>query len=220
MENREGQCYSPCHMLRGLILLLLGVALTFITLPFVMTSRALDEHGITIAGRVQHKSETVRVDYSGWERSRDATIEYPVPETGSVSFFTVHPDERHYDALQTRQVVQVRYLPRRDVPKLPMADVLWQMHALPTVRLMDFPETSKFRAFFATPRGVLAGEFLGALAGLFILWRLTRWRPFGWAAGIGVVAGMGFLLVQDFPRPTPSPSTDVRRASGHVTSIG
>lgn len=76
------------YMMRGLILLLLAGALTFLAMPFVMTSRALDEHGITIPGRVHHKHETIRVLYSSWERSCDATIEYTVPESRSSSFFT------------------------------------------------------------------------------------------------------------------------------------
>src|SRR6266545_5409929 len=97
-------------MLRGLILLLMGVALTFLALPFVMTSRALDERGITISGRISHKSETVRVTYSGWERSHDVTIEIPVPETGGVSYVNVHPDMQQYDSLHTRQMVELRYL--------------------------------------------------------------------------------------------------------------
>jgi hypothetical protein len=71
------------HILRGLIFLLVGLLLALITLPFVMTSHALDEHGITIPGRVHHKSESVRVDYTDWELSRDISIEYVVPETRS-----------------------------------------------------------------------------------------------------------------------------------------
>ena len=116
--------------MRGLILLLLAGALTFLAMPFVMTSRALDEHGITIPGRVHHKSETIRVLYSSWERSCDATIEYTVPESRSTSFFTVYPGTQQYDALHTHQAVEVRYLPRRDLPKLPLTKILWEMHAL------------------------------------------------------------------------------------------
>jgi hypothetical protein len=66
-------------MMRGLILLLPAGALTFLAMPIVMTSRALDEQGITILGRVHHKSEAIRVLYSSWERSCDAPIEYTVP---------------------------------------------------------------------------------------------------------------------------------------------
>jgi hypothetical protein len=98
-------------MVRALILLLLGAAVAFLALPFVMTSRALDEHGVIIPGRVHHKSETIRVLYSSWERSCDATIEYTVPESRSTSFFTVHPGTQQYDELHAHQAVKYATCP-------------------------------------------------------------------------------------------------------------
>jgi hypothetical protein len=200
-------------MLRALILLLFGAAIAFLSTPFVMASRALGEHGIEIPGRIYHKSEYIRVRYSGWERSRDVTIEYTIPETGGVSFFDVHPDEPQYDTLRANQPVKVRYLLRRNLPDVPMADFLWQMHALPTVRLVNLQKA------FPPPGLILAGEVLGSLAVLFALWRFTRYSLFGWATAVGAAAGLAFLFVQDFPRATPAPAVDVRRASGHVKSV-
>src|SRR4030088_98732 len=101
--------------MRGLILLLLAGAFTFLSMPFVMTSRAVDEHGITIPGRIHHKSETIRVLYSSWALSCDATIEYTVPESRTTSFFAVYLGTQQYDALHPHRGVEVRYLPRRDL---------------------------------------------------------------------------------------------------------
>jgi hypothetical protein len=205
-------------MVRGLTLVLLGLGFCYLAMPFVMTSRALDERGISIPGRIYHKSEYIKVTYSGWERSRDATIEYTVPESGGVSFFDVYPEEQQYDAMHVPQTVQVRYLLHRDVPNVPMAGFLWEMHALPTVRLISEQNTSKLRALM-TPGVRLAGQVLGVLAGLFILWLITRWRPLAWATGTGAAVGLGLLLWYEFPRPTPVPSVDVRRGSAHVKSV-
>jgi len=59
-------------MVRGLILLALVSMVTFLARPFVMTSRALDEHGITIPGSVYHKSEWVKVLLQGFPGRTDA----------------------------------------------------------------------------------------------------------------------------------------------------
>ena len=206
-------------MVRALILLLLGAALTFLVLPFVMTSRALDEHGIIIPGRVRHKSETIKVLYSTWERSCDATIEYTIPETRSASFFTIYPTPQQYDALQDHQAVEVRYLPRRELPNLPLTKILWEMHALPTVRLGNFEESTKLKIFF-TPKVVLACKLLAGLAALLFFLRILRSRLFPWVAGIAAVAFVAFMELQDFPLPTPAPLIDVRHGTGHVKSLG
>jgi hypothetical protein len=200
-------------MLRGLTILLFFGAVGFISMPFVMASRALDERGIEIPGRIYHKDEYIRVRSSDWERSRDVTIEYTIPETGGVSYFDVHPDEPQFDMLRTGQPVRVKYLRRRDVPAVPMADFLWQMHALPMVRFMNLRKTA------IDPGIIRAVEALGSLAVLFILWRTTRNNLFAWATGLGAAAGLGFLLLQGFPRPTPAPLAEVLRGSGTVKTI-
>jgi hypothetical protein len=205
-------------MLRGLILLLMGGAAIVIALPFVMTSRALDQRGITIPGRVYHKSETVRVHYSNWDPLREVTIEYTIPEINSVSFFNIKPDEQHYDAFHAGQPVEVRYLLHRDVPDLPLTPFLWSIRVLPTVRLKTGPDGGGINHAF-TPDVILGVKILGGLAVLFVLWRITRWKPLAWAAGIGIAAGAGLLLLQGFPRPTPAPAVSVRRGVGQVASI-
>jgi hypothetical protein len=205
-------------MVRILILGLMGIAVCFLSMPFVMTSQALDEHGITIPARIYHKSEYIKVTYSGWERLRDATIEYTVPESGGVSFFDIYPNEQQYDSIHVQQAVEVRYLLHRDVPNVPMAGFLWEVHALPVVRLTGTQNTSKFKSLL-TPGVALAGEVLGALAALFIVWRITRWRLFAWATGTGVALGVGLLVWQEFPRRTQAPSMGVRRGSAYVKSL-
>lgn len=206
-------------MLRGLILLAMAGPVAFVALPFVMASRALDEHGIALRGRVYHKSETVRLRYSGWDCLREVTVEYPLPETGGVSFFGVPLDAQEYDAFRVNQPVEVRYLLRRDVPDLPLAGFLWELRALPLVRLAGSHGHSRMKAF-ATPRAMQAAKFLAVLAVLVILWRITRSSFIGWAAAIGIAAGLVWLFVVDFPRPTPPPAVAVRRGTGQVKSIG
>ena len=56
-------------MLRGLILLLLISGVALLAAPFLLSSLAVDDRGITIPGRVVSKSETVTVHYSDWEAS-------------------------------------------------------------------------------------------------------------------------------------------------------
>jgi hypothetical protein len=124
-----------------MILLVFGAAVTVVVLPFVMTVRVREERGITLRGTVYHKSETVSVSppYWGWQLDREATIEYPFPDTGGVSFFGVRPDEQQYDSLRTGQPVDVRYVLRHDLPKLPLTDILWQIHARPIAALQSPP---------------------------------------------------------------------------------
>lgn len=208
------------YMPRVLVLVVLVAAGTFLALPFVTTSRALTEHGIAIRGTVYHKSESVKVRYSSWDLVRDITIEYTIPETSSAGFFDVHPDSQQYDSMRTGQSVEVRYLPRKDVPAVPGAKLLWELHALPTVRLANLRGVSRLDTLVMTPLVVLASEIAGGIILLLILWRITRWRPFGWAAAIGVLPLLAFILMQGFPRPTPEPAGEVRQAVGRVTNIG
>src|ERR1700687_1964597 len=133
--------------------------------------------------------------------------------------FTVYPGTRQYDALHTHQSVEVRYLPRRDLPNLPLTKILWEMHALPTVRLGNFTETTKLQAFL-TPKVVLVCKVLAGLATLLIVLRILRSRLFAWVAGIAVVVFLAVMLLQDFPRPTPAPLVEVRQGTGHVKSLG
>lgn len=206
-------------MLRGLIVLLLVLCVAFLSLPFVMTSRALDEHGITLPGSVYYKGESVRVSDSGWDVARDVTIQYSVPETRSTGFFAVHPDVQRYDSLHIRQAVAVRYLRREDLPKVPGAESLAQMHLLPTAKLADDTGVSRLIGF-RKPGIILGGEMLGGILAALILWRITKVGAFAWGAGIGVAVFFGFFLVQGFPKRMPAPVREVRHAAGRVKSVG
>src|SRR5439155_8341649 len=64
------------------------------------------------------------------------------------------------------------------------------------------------------------GRVAAGFAVLLLLWRITRSRLLGWTAAIGFLAVLGFLFVNDFPRPTPPPSANVKPAGGRVKSIG
>jgi hypothetical protein len=207
------------YMLRGLTLLLLALLIAFLALPFLLTSRALEAHGITIPGRVYHKSEYVKVLYSGWDLSRDITIEFTVPETSSVTFFDVHPDAQQYDSLHTKQTVDVRYLLRKDVPQVPGSRFLLELHALRTASLANMHAVSRLDAL-RTPSVVLSCEIIAGIITLLALWRITRWRLFAWAAGIGTLPLVALILLQGFPRPTLAPTRGVRQAAGRVKSIG
>jgi hypothetical protein len=205
-------------MLRGLILLILAIGLAVLAAPFVISSLYVDERGITIPGRVTSKSETVTVHYSDWKRVSDVTIEYSSPETAGVSFFTVPLDFERYDALHKGDTVSLHYLRPQDTPTVPMANVLRELHALPTVRLADQRTFSRLEAFF-TRKVILICEGIASIVVLLFVWRKLRLPLFGWAAGICIALGVGALLIYDFPTPTRRPTTDVRKGSGRVKSI-
>jgi len=205
-------------MLRALYLLLIAAVVITVALPFVLTSLARDAHGITIPGTVYHKSEFLKVHYSDWELSRDITIQYTIPETSSVGFFTVHPDAEHFDALRTKQPVDVRYLPRKDVPQVPLSKILADLHALPTARLESVPGVPVLERL-ANANLLVPCAIIAVIVALLILKRITRWRPLGWSAGIAGVSLIGFLIFQGFPNVTPEPVRDVRLAAGVVKAV-
>ena len=205
-------------MLRALYLLLIAAVVITIALPFVLTSLARDAHGITIPGTVYHKDEYVKVRYSDLEISRDVTIQYTVPETSSVGFFTVHPDAEHFDALRTKQPVDVRYLPRKDVPQVPLSKILSDLHALPTARLESMPGVPVLDRL-ANANLLVPCSIIAVIVALLILKRITRWRPLGWSAGIAGVSLVGFLIFQGFPNVRPEPVRDVRLAGGIVKAV-
>ena len=206
-------------MLRVFILLLLAAAGAVLVWPFVTTSRALDEHGVALRGRVYHKSETVRVVDSTWEVKREITVEYPVPETGGVSFFGVFPDTEQYDAMHTHQPVELRYLLRRDVPKFPLSDILWQIHALPTVRLEAPRGNSRWQTFW-TPAAVRLGRVVAGFAVLLILWRITRSTPVGLGRGDRFRRRCLACCSSAVPPADAAAVGGRQRATGHVKSIG
>ena len=200
-----------------MILLVFGAAVTVAVAPFVMTVRLREERGITLRGKVYHKSETVSVSYSGWQLHREMTIEHPFPENGGVSFFGVQPDEQQYDSLWTGQPVDVRYLLRRDLPKLPLTDMLWQIHALPIAALQS-PRISRSSGLRSSGAKLAAG-LAGGLLMLVVLWRVTRASTLGWVVAAAVAGGVVWLFIQDFPRATPNPNVAVRHGIARVQSI-
>src|SRR6266567_1184596 len=108
-------------MLRVLIILILISGAVLFSLPFLVSSVYVDQRGITIPGKVSSKREDVTVHNSTWKRSCEMTVEY------------VQPDR--YDEFHKGQTVSLHYLPRKDVPDLPLARLLSEVHALPTARL-------------------------------------------------------------------------------------
>jgi hypothetical protein len=211
-----GRCYL-LRMARGLIFLLLVAGIAFLASPFVVTSLALDNRGVAIPGRIHYKRENIRVRYSGWGRTADATIEYTIPETGEVTFFDVHPSLQQYDAMHINQPVQLRYLMRDAVPAWPMTGVLWAMHALPTVRLIN-PQVISLLEIMSTPGVVRGIEILSGLLTLYILWRITRRKLLAWLVAAGVIGALS-MFVYSFPHPAPPPLVDVRRGVGTIVTI-
>lgn len=205
-------------MLRGLILLTLVCGLVLLVSPFLISSLYVDQRGIDLTGHVSSKREDVTVHYSAWTRSSEVTIQYDLPDGAGVSFFTVRMDPERYDAFRAGQTVKLHYLRRGDIPNVPGADLLWQMHALPVVRLANQRAFSGLEMLFTRKVIVVCGA-LAALAILLWVWRLARLPRFGWAAGICVVAGAPALLFHDFPRPTPRPAVQIRHGAGKVKSL-
>ena len=205
-------------MLRGLIVLLLIAGLAFVVAPFLLSSLALDEHGIAIPGRVFSKSETVKVHYSSWKRSSDVTFRYEPPDDGGVAFFALSLTPGQYDTLHVGDTVRLRYLLRRDVPDVPMSSALRQVHALPVVRLADRRTFTGLEGFFTTEVIAALSAFGGLIAFLRLL-RIAGSRLFGWVLGISLAAGFTALMLYNFPRPTPSPALAVRQSSGRVKSL-
>jgi hypothetical protein len=72
---------------------------------------------------------------------------------------------------------------------------------------------------FFTNKLTLGCAALAAIAVLLWIWRRARLPGFGWAVGACMVAGIPALFFYDFPRPTPSPTVEVRQASGKVKSL-
>lgn len=207
------------RMLRVMILLLLGTAVTVVVLPFVMAVRVREERGITLRGKVYHKHETVSVSpyHSGWQLDRKATIEHPLPETGGVSFFDVQPDEQQYDSLITGQPVEVRYLLRRDLPRLPLTNILWQIHALPVAALQS-PRISRLSGL-RYPGAMRSACLAGGFFVLVVLWRVTRASALGWAVAAAGAGGVVLISIQSFPRATADPKVAVRRGTARIQSI-
>jgi len=205
-------------MLRRLMLIVIIAGSALLTAPFLLTSLATDENGVTIPGRVSSKSETIGVRYSAWKRTTELSVQYePLDGTGT-QFFTVTATPELYDSLHVGDRVALHYLQRRDVPDVPGIDFLWQLHALPVVRLAQHRTFTRIEAAF-TERVVSVLTTIAGIAMMLLVLRLTRSPLFKWALGVSIASGIGLMLFYDFPRPTPAPRIAVRRASGRVKSI-
>ncbi len=189
-----------------------------LTAPFLASSLALDEHGVTIPGKVTSKSETVTLRYSDWKRSSEVTFRYEPPDSHSVGFFQATLTPEQYDAFHVGDAVSLHYLPASDVPVLPLSKIMREMHALPMVRLADRRTFTAARQFFCR-RVILALEAIAGLLIIVFILRKTRSPLFGWVVGAAVLAGCAVALFYDFPRPTPNPAADIRQTTGRVKSL-
>jgi hypothetical protein len=198
------------------VVLLAGAAL--LIAPFLLSSLATDERGVTIDGVVAAKSETVHVRHAKWERNEEVTFRYRSPDYDGDQFYKSAPGLTRYDALHPGDKVQLHYLRLADVPDVPGARVLHGLHALPFVRLADERTFSAVERGLAGPTGSIIGLIAGAIAGLFIL-RRTKAPIFNWAFGVSAAAGIALLLFYDFPRPTPAPVVAVQETLGKVKSL-
>lgn len=205
-------------MLRRLILLLLASGVVLVALPFLVSSLYIGQRGITIPGRVYFKGEDVTVHNGSWKRSSRLTIEYSPPDTAGVAFLGVSLPPEQYDGFHAGQSVGLRYLRRQDVPNLPLAGFLRELHVLPTARFAGGQALPAWKTYFAR-EATVAGAALVAMVALLFLWRLSGLPGFGWAVAVALVLSAAVLLVNDFPTRTPRPVADVRLGAGKVTSI-
>jgi len=207
-------------MIRGLIwILLLGIT-GLIAAPMILASLYLDQRGVELTGHVYSKSEYVGAlrGTDTWSRRSEVTFEYTLPETGGVSFFNVAMEPAKYDEYHKGQTVKLHYLRREDIPKLPGADVMWQIRILPHVRLEGQHAFDGLRTAIS-PQLKLGFAVVAAIVILLWTWRRSKLPGFAWAMGVCIVCGIVAMMFYDFPLPTPAPAGDVRVASGTVKSI-
>jgi hypothetical protein len=204
--------------LRGLILIALVCGVVVLVSPFLISSLYIDQRGIEMAGRVYSKREDITMRYAGWTRTSEVTVGYDSPEPVGVAFFAIRMDPERYDTFHVGDKVRLHYLRHSDIPDVPGANILWQMHALPVVRLADQRAFSGLEMFF-TRKLMLGCAGLAAIAVLLWVWRRARLPGFGWAVGACVIAGIPVLFFYDFPRPTAAPTVQVRQTAGKVKSL-
>ncbi len=204
-------------MLRGLILLLLLAGTVLFALPFLVSSVYVDHRGITIPGHVYSKREDVTVHNSTWKRSCEMTIQYFPPDTGGTAFLGVSLTPERYDEFRKGQSVNLHYLQGKDVPDLPMAKVLSQVHALTTARLVGQKAFSN--AELVSRSNAMLFSVIGGVVLLLFIWRRAGQPGFGWAVCICVLGAVGAMLVSEFPKPQPAPVAAVRRGFGKVKTL-
>lgn len=205
-------------MWRGLFLLALLSGAILMSLPFVLASRALDQRGVIIPGKVVSKDEYIAVLYSGWQRNRKVSVQYPLIENGGVSFLGLTPSESEFDAIHIGQTVPLHYLRRQDVPPVPFASVLHEMRILPRVREADKTSSSTLRSALTpqTLRGALA---CGLVVLVLTLWRLIRLTGFTVLVIATILTAIVLSEYGDFPLPVAQPGSNNRQARGRVKNL-
>ncbi len=205
-------------MFRRLIQLAFLGAIALLVAPFVLSSLYTDRRGITIDGRIYAKREGFRTSDSSWSRHCEVTVQYSPPDRPGTAFHTESLDTAAFDSLHKGETVPLHYLLRRDIPQIPLADLLSRMGILPVVRLAGRSAFSGLDPLIhGAGRRVL--DWILAAALLLVVWRFARWPFFGWAVAVCCVIAFAVLLAGQFPRPTPAPAGDVRQATGRVTGI-
>jgi hypothetical protein len=205
-------------MVRTLIRCVLGFGLLLVISPFVVSSLLIDAKGVMIPSYVQHKSERVLVHYASWSRIADVTVQYDPPDEPMVGFLNVNVDLERFDQLKKGDLVPLRYLRQEDLPHVPGAKTLRQMHVLPRVR---FADERAFPALRAAVQGN-ANHTVVLVAGVVILlifWRIARIPLFGWAVAVFVLCASAIGMIHEFPLPVAPPRQDVRTAAGIVKSL-
>uniref|UniRef100_Q01SK5 DUF3592 domain-containing protein n=1 Tax=Solibacter usitatus (strain Ellin6076) TaxID=234267 RepID=Q01SK5_SOLUE len=205
-------------MLRALIVLVLIAGAVLFTLPFLVSSLYVDQRGITIPGKVHSKREDVTVHNSTWQRSCEMTVEYSPPDTSSVAFLAVQLPPDRYDEFRKGLAVTLHYLPRKDVPHLPLAHILSEVHALTTARIAGQTAFSNWEDFFTRDTLVVCALLCAAVV-VLLVWRLSRLPGFAWAVCGCVIVGLVAMAISDFPTTVPGPLVDVRSGSGKVKSV-
>lgn len=205
-------------MLRGVLIVLVLLAVGLVTLPFLVSSLYIDQRGVTIPGHITYKREFLSTRYGSLKRRAQITVEYWKPDGSGAGFLDVPLADAEYDASHVGQAVSLHYLRPQDVPQLPMVNVLRQMQLLPTVHLAN-KSTFSAPALLWTSQDTVIVAVTAAMALLLIVWRLARVPGLQWAVAACVVGGLTALQIADFYRPMPAPTVQLRHAIGHVTSL-
>jgi len=186
--------------------------------PFFISSLLIDRRGVTISGRVVAKDEYIVPHYSSWTRIMRVSIQYDPPGGAGVAFFNPQIAlESRFDELKKGDPIQLHYLRQKDLPAMPGAKTLRQMHLLPMVRLADQNTWSGVGDDMSSHSLAVA---LVVMVGLtLLLCKALRIPFFGWAVAAAVLFAIASATIAEFPRPTAQPERDVRQAEGVVKRL-
>jgi hypothetical protein len=205
-------------MVQTLLRCVFGFGLLLVISPFVVSSLLIDLRGVEIPSHVQSKSERVVVHYASWSRIADITVQYDPPDEPMVGFLNVNVDPDRFDQLKKGDLVPLRYLRQEDLPRVPGAKTLRQMHVLPRVRLAD---QSTFSGIGTAVQGNTRRTvvLVASVVLVLIFWRIARIPLFGWAVAVCVLCAIAIGMIHEFPLPVAPPREDVRTAAGAVKSL-